>query len=62
MVGYAMADKTDSKFEKVDKNEQLKKLTPLQIEVTQKEGTERAFDNAYWNNKEAGITDAFEFR
>jgi len=55
MVGYAMADKTDSKFEKVDKNEQLKKLTPLQIEVTQKEGTERAFDNAYWNNKEPGI-------
>lgn len=31
------------------------KLTPLQYKVTQKEGTERAFSNEYWNNKEEGI-------
>lgn len=55
MVGYAMADKTDTKFEKIDKNEKLKKLTPLQLNVTQKEETERPFDNAYWDNKESGI-------
>ena len=30
-------------------------LTDLQYEVTQNEGTERAFDNPYWDNKEEGI-------
>ncbi|MBM3230750.1 peptide-methionine (R)-S-oxide reductase MsrB [Candidatus Peregrinibacteria bacterium] len=30
-------------------------LSDLQYEVTQHEGTERAFDNAYWNNHEEGI-------
>lgn len=30
-------------------------LSPIQFEVTQKEGTERAFDNAYWDNKREGI-------
>ncbi|MFK0574063.1 peptide-methionine (R)-S-oxide reductase MsrB [Endozoicomonas sp.] len=31
------------------------KLTPQQYHITQEEGTEPAFDNKYWDNKEAGI-------
>ena len=42
-------------FEKPSETELRKRLTPLQYEVTQHEGTERAFSNEYWNNKHAGI-------
>ncbi|MFO7884035.1 MAG: peptide-methionine (R)-S-oxide reductase MsrB [Desulfobacteraceae bacterium] len=31
------------------------RLTDLQYHVTQENGTEKAFDNAYWDNKEQGI-------
>jgi methionine-R-sulfoxide reductase len=30
-------------------------LSPEQYHVTQRDGTERPFDNAYWDNKEPGI-------
>ena len=31
------------------------KLTDIQFDVTQKEGTERPFSNEYWNSKEEGL-------
>ncbi|MEU4714987.1 peptide-methionine (R)-S-oxide reductase MsrB [Micromonospora purpureochromogenes] len=31
------------------------RLSPEQYRVTQEAGTESAFDNAYWDNKESGI-------
>ncbi|MFU2208342.1 peptide-methionine (R)-S-oxide reductase MsrB [Solidesulfovibrio sp. C21] len=42
-------------FKKPDAAALQKRLTPLQFEVTQNEGTERPFDNAYWDNKAPGI-------
>jgi methionine-R-sulfoxide reductase len=35
--------------------EALSNLSPEQYRVTQRDGTERPFDNAYWDNKEPGI-------
>ena len=42
-------------FTKPSDAELRKRLSPLQYEVTQHEGTERPFSNEYWNNKRAGI-------
>ncbi len=42
-------------YERPSDAELKKRLTPLQWEVTQEEGTERPYDNPYWNNKAEGI-------
>lgn len=44
-----------SKYKKPSDDELKKRLTPLQFEVTQNEGTERPFDNEYWDNHKEGI-------
>jgi len=51
LAGWA----TDASYHKPDDATLRKQLTPLQYKVTQQEGTERAFHNLYWNNKQAGI-------
>ena len=43
------------KYEKLSEQEIKSKLTPIQYEVTQNEGTEPAFRNEYWDNHEDGI-------
>ncbi len=47
--------KEKTTYRKPDEATLKKKLTPLQYEVTQKNGTERPFQNEYWNNKKEGI-------
>lgn len=44
-----------SKYMKPTDEVLRKKLTPLQYKVTQREGTEPAFNNEYWDNKKEGI-------
>jgi len=35
--------------------EAISRLSPEQYEVTQRNGTERPFENAYWDNKQPGL-------
>jgi len=43
------------KYAKLADDVLRKKLTPMQYKVTQKEGTEPAYKNEYWDNKKEGI-------
>ena len=43
------------KFKKPTPEDLKQKLSSLQYDVTQKEGTERAFQNEYWDNHREGL-------
>jgi len=42
-------------FKKASDGDLRRTLTPLQYEVTQRDATERAFSNEYWDNHQPGI-------
>ena len=47
--------KEEKSYQKPDDSTLKKKLTSVQYEVTQRKGTERAFQNEYWDNHKEGI-------
>lgn len=53
--GDTLNIESNSQYAKPTEEELRERLTPLEYKVTQENGTERPFDNKYWDNKEEGI-------
>jgi methionine-R-sulfoxide reductase len=54
-IGFSQTSRDPKSFKKPSCDELQKVLSPEQYRVTQERGTERPFQNPYWNNKEPGI-------
>ena len=52
---WSQQGQPQKKYAKPADEELRRRLTPLQYDVTQKEATEPAFHNEYWDNKQQGI-------
>lgn len=55
LTSAVLADTNYQHYKKPSDKVLRAKLTPIQYQVTQKQGTEPAYDNAYWNNERQGI-------